>query len=62
MPDIEELEENFEFILKDDVTWELTVEFMNQEFPENVLKKDQFEIQIRECFDNHEFVSADNFD
>ena len=42
LSDIEDLDENFEFILKEDVSYELTVDFMKQVFPENILKKEHY--------------------
>ena len=62
LSDIVDLDENFEFILKNDVTQELVVEFMNQVFPKNILEKEAYEIHLKECFVRREFVSAFNFE
>ena len=51
-----------EVVFRKDVTFELTVEFMLQKWPENVMTPEDFERHLKACFKDKKCVPVYNFE
>ena len=60
--DIDTFSSEFEFVLQQDVTFELTVEYMMQFYPDNILTEQLFQHFKSDCFAKREYVSIFDFE